>query len=103
MKPYFVVALVAVVVGLLSRPLNFQPDDEYPRRQVVKIAGPHGMCSGEQVRAPSGQTYILTAAHCRGFMDSTSNFTVVNEDGLSIQRRFIAEDPNSDIMLIEGF
>ncbi len=71
------------------------------RSRVVKLKGAHGMCSGEQIRTDSGQDYILTAAHCRHFEENGS-ITVINESGQSIQRRVIAEDINSDLLLLEG-
>lgn len=72
------------------------------RMKVVKLSSSNGMCSGEQVEAPSGATYILSAAHCRGLEDKNSMITVTNEAGDALQRRVIAEDPNSDLLLIEG-
>lgn len=74
-----------------------------PKNKIVRIIKPGvGMCSGEQVRAPSGQDYILTAGHCRKLASSDNMFTIRTEDGKSIERKFIVEDPNSDLMLIEG-
>ena len=76
--------------------------DDYLRARVVKLGGNHMMCSGEQVRAPSGVDYILSAAHCRPIQDADGNFSVTTEDGRTMKRRLIAEDPVSDLILIEG-
>lgn len=73
-----------------------------PKSKIVRIVSQIGMCSGEQVRAPSGQDYILTAGHCRKLSSSDNMFTIKTEDGKSIERKLIQEDPNSDLMLIEG-
>lgn len=77
------------------------PSYEWLRDRVVNIVKGRSSCSGEQIKAPSGVNYILTAAHCRDLM-TDGMFTVVKEDGTSLQRRFIAEDADSDLMLLEG-
>jgi S1-C subfamily serine protease len=59
------------------------------------------MCSGEQIRAPSGVDYILSAGHCK-VLEENHQVTVTDADGNSIKRDVIAEDPNSDLLLIEG-
>lgn len=76
-------------------------DDAFPISKVVKLEGSHGQCSGEQIRAPSGQTYILSAGHCKNIGDGQS-VIVKTEDGRRLERKIIAEDPNSDLLLIEG-
>jgi hypothetical protein len=72
------------------------------KRRVVKLTSEAGMCSGEQVRAPSGVDYILSAAHCKSIADSDGQMLVETEDGNRIKRRIIQEDPKSDLLLIEG-
>lgn len=76
--------------------------EHYIKAQVMKIYSGAGMCSGEQIIAPSGKTYILTAAHCRSLSDASGSFTVKTEDGRILQRKLIAEDPFSDLLLLEG-
>lgn len=76
--------------------------DSYIRDRVVKLRSEHGECSGEQVQAPSGQSYILTAGHCRELADEGGTFTVHTESGAIIKRKIIAEDPSSDLLLVEG-
>lgn len=76
--------------------------DDYLRARVVKISNERkGMCSGEQVRAPSGQDYILTAAHCRP-LETDGSMMITTEDGKTLMRKIIAEDDKSDLLLIEG-
>lgn len=73
-----------------------------PRDKIVKISSAVGMCSGEQVKAPSGVSYIMTASHCMGLADSNGNFDITTEDGKTLKRKLVAEDPESDLMLLEG-
>lgn len=69
--------------------------------RVVRILGDAGMCSGEQVRAPSSENYILTAAHCK-ILEKDGQMLIVKESGDRLWRRVIAEDPKSDLLLVEG-
>lgn len=76
--------------------------DAYSMQYTVKITNANrGQCSGEQIKAPSGQTYILSAGHCRDIAIN-DNYTITTEDGRTLQRKFVAEDPESDLVLIEG-
>lgn len=76
--------------------------DKYIRNRIVKIEGfKGGMCSGEQIHAPNGVDYVLTAAHCRE-LGHDDIFTIIRENGEKIERKLIAEDPNSDLLLIQG-
>lgn len=77
------------------------PSEAYLKSRVVKLQSIRGSCSGEQVRAPSGVDYILTASHCK-VLEVDGSIDTVTEDGRVLSRRIIAEDPNSDLMLLEG-
>ncbi len=77
------------------------PSEKSIRDKVVKLSGEHGMCSGEQVKAPSGDMYILTAGHCRT-LEKDGSILVTKEDGTQLRRNVIAEDPNADLLLLEG-
>lgn len=79
-----------------------KPSEHFIRNRVVKLLGERGQCTGEQVLAPSGQKYILTAAHCLGLADERGDITVETEDGKQIKRRVVAEDDKSDLLLLEG-
>lgn len=72
------------------------------RSKVVKLSGDSGICSGEQIRAPSGEDYILTAAHCLGLANSDGTILVTTADGRQLLRLTIAEDRTSDLLLIQG-
>jgi S1-C subfamily serine protease len=75
--------------------------EHWLRERVVKLSSAKGMCSGEQIRAPSGTDYILTAGHCRA-MEVNGEITVTDAEGNKLQRKIIAEDPKSDLLLLEG-
>jgi hypothetical protein len=75
---------------------------EYVMNRVVRLSNSGGgSCSGEQVIAPSGVNYILTAGHCRS-LEENGGITVITEDGKQLQRKVIAEDDSSDLLLLEG-
>ncbi len=76
--------------------------DSYIRDRVVRVQGVGGgECTGEQVRAPSGKDYILTAGHCDGI--AVNNVVeVLLEDGSTMPRKVIAQDRMADLLLIEG-
>lgn len=90
-------ALFFVVSGVRCLPSPAQ--DVY--KQVVKLESGRGSCSGEQVKAKSGITYILTAAHCK-VLEENGSITVRAADGRVLQRRIVEVDKHSDLMLLEG-
>ncbi len=100
MKKFSVIA--KLVFGMaVALTAGCGPSDNSIRSRVVKLSGGHGMCSGEQVKAPSGQNYILTAGHCRT-LEKDGSILVTKEDGTKLRRDIIAEDPMSDLLLLEG-
>lgn len=78
------------------------PSDSWLKNRIVRVMGDRGMCTGEQVRAPSGTSYILTAGHCLSLPHSNGILTIKTQSGKVIKRRIIAEDPYSDLLLLEG-
>ncbi len=101
-KQRIVAAFIAAVIILVSS-VRITPTEEQLKSKVVMLRGVRGGgCSGEQIRAPSGTMYILSAGHCAGLADPQGNIKVISEDGRELKRRIIAEDPNSDLLLIEG-
>lgn len=99
----FLSVLFAICGGLLLVAATTSPsrDEDYLRNRVVKLVSARGSCSGEQVRAPSGIDYILTAAHCRA-LEVDGEIEVKADNGKHLMRRIIAEDPQSDLLLLEG-
>lgn len=68
----------------------------------VKLLGPRDQCSGVQIHAPSGKDYILSAAHCVKVAGAERIFYVELEDKTHVNKKIVVEDPNSDLLLIEG-
>lgn len=93
--------VIGIICAILGANNLMTVSDSSLRSRVMKLTDGHGLCSGEQVRAPSGVDYVLTAAHCLGLQHNGS-ITVITEDGRSLERRVIAEDPMSDLLLLEG-
>jgi hypothetical protein len=98
-KPILALLTIAAVAILHS--LTASLPESAIRSNVVQLVSPNGSCSGEQIKAPSGKTYILTAGHCRP-LEKDGSITAINSDGQKIERRIIAEDPKSDLLLLEG-
>ncbi len=95
------IALASVVLWAATAGAP-EASETYLRSRAVKLISSQGSCSGEQVRAPSGVDYILSAGHCRILEDKAGNIKVVLGDGKELLRRVIAEDAHSDLLLIEG-
>lgn len=79
-----------------------QLSDRDIRSKVVKLQGNGYQCSGEQVKAPSGASYILSAGHCGKLADKDGSIEVIMENKKSLRRKIVAEDKFSDLLLIEG-
>jgi len=58
--------------------------------------------TGFAVKAPSGQSYILTNDHVCGVSADGQSVLVTDDKGDSMRRRIISHDGNSDLCLIEG-
>lgn len=97
-KRYALPTAIALALGVYA---YSHVSDDWIRHRVVMLTGNHIACSGEQVRAPSGRDYVLSAGHCMKTAVNNS-VTVTTEDGLTLKRQVIAEDPTSDLMLLEG-
>lgn len=100
MKKRIAVAIALIAFGILSI-IPTSPSDHSLKSRVVKLTSERGVCSGEQVKAPSGVSYVLTAAHC-GSLAVDGQITVTTEDGRKLPRRIIAEDDLNDLLLLEG-
>lgn len=91
-----------LIAALALNAMFSSPSDHSLRSRVMKLTNDYGLCSGEQVRAPSGVDYVLTAAHCKPLADASGSIKVTTEDGRELMRKIIAEDPMSDLLLLEG-
>ena len=58
--------------------------------------------TGFAIKAPSGETYILTNDHVCGVSSDKQTVLVQNDDGLSMRRRILARADFTDLCLIEG-
>ncbi len=94
-----VAAGMAIVLAISGMVASSHKSDQYMFNRVVLIKGTRGTCSGEQVRAPSGKDYILTAGHCA---ELAIGGEIVTESGESFPAKLILEDPKSDLALLEG-
>lgn len=102
-RKFLTTASLVAIATLAVMNLNCSgPSEHAIKSRVVKLVGGRGSCSGEQVRAPSGVSYILTAGHCGALAKSNGSITVITESGLALERRVLAEDPSSDLLLLEG-
>lgn len=92
---------IVTVLALVVTHLCFMRSESWLRSRVVKLSSARGMCSGEQIHAPSGVDYILSAGHCKD-LAVNDEMTVTDAEGNVTKRKVIAEDPSSDLLLIEG-
>jgi len=98
---YIKAAIFIVACAGLYMSLGPSRSESYIRARSVRLIGEHNMCSGEQIKAPSGENYILSAAHCT-VTAKNGEILIQTEDGRKLRRRIIAEDANSDLLLLEG-
>lgn len=100
-SPKYLIAIAMIALLLPGVNILARPSDNYLKSRVVKLYSSQGSCSGEQIKAPSGVSYILTAAHCR-VLEENGSIKVETEDGRKLERRVLAEDEASDLLLLEG-
>jgi S1-C subfamily serine protease len=70
--------------------------------KVYVVRGEHGQGTGFAIKAPSGQSYILTNDHICGVSKDGLNILVIGNDGEPLNRRIIARSQHTDLCLIEG-
>lgn len=98
--------VIASICGSMMIMKNLNQDKapvltEIARKSSVKLSGKNGSCSGVQIITKSGQQYVLSAGHCAHVGDGIT-VTAETEDGRTLERRIIAEDRLSDLLLIEA-
>jgi S1-C subfamily serine protease len=93
--------LIALGLGVSAVGMHSARSETFLRSRVVKLMGNGYICSGEQVHTAFGTDYILSAGHCDELAIDGS-IEVHSEDGRVMERRVIAEDAKSDLLLIEG-
>lgn len=76
------------------------------RTYMIKGTPEGGGGSGFQVKAASGQSYIVTNSHvCEGALEQSPDKTallVMKDDGTSLRRRIIENSDFTDLCLLEG-
>jgi hypothetical protein len=99
-KHSFKAACAAILIAL-SLFCATHKSEKYLMNRSIKLIGNQHACSGEQVRAPSGEDYILTAAHCK-VLATNGLIEAITEDGRHQFRYIIDEDKESDLLLLQG-
>lgn len=99
--PFYVFMGLVLAWALSSCHKGTELNDKQIMSKVVRVLSEEGMCTGEQVKAPSGENYILTASHCK-ILGKDGLFKIKNERGLISYVHQVAEDDNSDLLLLEG-
>lgn len=69
---------------------------------IFKLSGNQAGCTAFQVKGPSSNTYILTAKHCKDILNEGLSGTITLQNQATIQRKMIAEDQFSDLLLLEA-
>lgn len=91
-------AIATTGIGAIAK--HIEPStDRYIRNRVVGIESDKGFCSGIQIQAPSGKTYILTAAHCYDILKD-DKVEVTSEDGKKYTVSLVKIDRGMDLMLL---
>lgn len=91
----------AICVAFVIANTGCTPSESYFRSKVVQLTGNNYSCSGEQVVAKSGKSYILTAGHCKELIES-GRMAATTDDGKHYSLKVIKEDYRSDLLLLEG-
>jgi len=99
-----IILLATTLLFRTSGGMQQNPSDTEIKSSVVRLTTENnrGTCTGEQVKAASGTEYILTAGHCAGLANEQGSIKVITEDGREMMRKIIAEDANSDLLLLEA-
>lgn len=104
MKIRIIIAALLLVSLTWARVALLPPSDTTLRKHILKLTSATGLCTGGQIEAPSGKTYVLTAGHCSGLLaPGEKTLAAESEDGTHKTLKVIAEDPSADLLLLEGF
>lgn len=88
------------VAMLLVSCMSRGPSDNEIRSNVVSLMeNGHRFCTAEQVIAPSGKKYLLSASHC-AFHSIGKEVEAENEDGARYSVTVLAEDDMADLILL---
>lgn len=96
------IAIALIVAFPSAYLLDFFPHSEsYLRARVVELISSNALCSGEQIHI-GRHDYILTASHCKMLANKDNEIFVLGAQGQRMYRKVLAEDPKSDLLLLEG-
>lgn len=96
---HVILGILTLIVTSCSMVPAKTSTDSYIRERVVMISSDRGMCSGIQVKAPSGRVYTLSAAHCRGLLVD-NRVKATDERGRTRILKLVALDVPGDLMLL---
>lgn len=103
LNPILILLGISALIILAVGSLFINSNERLIRSNVVKLMKKGvGMCTGEQIRTYLGNVYVLSAAHCKHLADDKGLVEVIDASGKSFSRRIIAEDGESDLLLLEG-
>lgn len=80
---------------------QYKASDNYIRDRVMLLTNGSESCTGIQVKAPSGNVYILSAAHCVDIFSSGEG-KAVDENGKETIVNIIDIDVNHDLLLLNS-
>jgi len=104
---YLAVLLVIIMlfIGVLKAPElhnKFLQSKVGSKVYYIRDQTGGGGGTGFAIKAPSGESYIMTNSHVCGVSHDGQTVLVEDSDDNSMRRRIIANDPNSDLCLIES-
>lgn len=77
------------------------PSDSFVRKNVYQLMSPDGNCTGTKVLAPSGTSYIITAAHCNNLIKD-NKIDSYDVGGVQSYLEVIQISPDIDLMLLSS-
>lgn len=99
--PYILGLLGIVMIANSLISYHMKTTDAYIRNRVVQLEGNNYGCTGIEVKAPSGRTYILTAGHCMALVDKeTGEVDAITEKGNHYTVNVIIGDIEHDLLLL---
>lgn len=109
MRFLFLVGILSIVIAVTS--FLYPPDsssndhktslsEQTLRDHSVQLRGNQYSCSAVQIKAPSGKEYLLSAGHCKD-LSMKGYVMTISEDNKIGRSKIIAEDPDSDLLLLE--
>jgi secreted trypsin-like serine protease len=101
-KALVALAVICIVLSVISflTACKDTASDSYVRNRVLQLKSHKDACTGVQVKAPSGNVYTLTAAHCKIILDDDSSVMSTDERGNEKRIYMLDIDEGKDLMLM---